>query len=113
MYCSFVWCLSRIANETFEKEEERDPAEFEQPDYDQGKYRCCLIILNLLINAIYFSCMCPMNANRKDLTSFTYYSLCTGGYVYGYTRVLVVMLSCSTHLIHILKQGIFSTQLDA
>ena len=65
------------------KEEVQDPAEFEQPDFDQGKCRHRLIILNLLINVIYFTCMCPMNANPKDMTSFTYYSLFTWGYVYG------------------------------
>jgi len=65
------------------KEEEQDLAEFEQPEFDQGKCRHRLIILNLYINDIYFSCMCPINANPKDLTSFTYYSLCTWGYVNG------------------------------
>ena len=69
------------------KEGDQDPAEFEQPDDDQGKCRHCLIILNLLINIIYFPCMCPMNANPKDLTSFTYYYLFTWGYVCGYTRL--------------------------
>ena len=54
--------MSRIANETFVKEEVQDPAKFEQPDFDQGKCRHRLIILNLLINVIYFICMCPMNA---------------------------------------------------
>ena len=65
------------------KEEDQDPAEFEQPDYDQGMCRHRLIILNLLINVIYFMCMCPMNANPKDMISFTDYSLFTWGYVYG------------------------------
>ena len=65
------------------KEEVQDPAEFEQPDIDQGKCRHRLIILNLLINVVYFTCMCPMNANPKDMTSFTYYSLLTWGYVFG------------------------------
>ena len=83
MNCSYDWWLSRIANETFVKEEVQDPAEFEQPDFDQGKCRHRLIILNLLINVIYFICMCPMNANPKDMTSFTYYSLLTWGYVFG------------------------------
>ena len=59
------------------KEEDQDPAEFEQPDNDQGKCRHRLIILNLLINVIYFICMCPMNANPKDMTSLTYHSLFT------------------------------------
>ena len=54
------------------KEEVQDPAEFEQPEFDQGKCRHHLIILNLLINVIYLICMCPMNANPKDMTSFTY-----------------------------------------
>jgi len=65
------------------KEEVQDPAEFEQPDNDQGKCRHRLIILNLFLNIINFICMCPMNANPKDMTSFTYYSLFTWGYVYG------------------------------
>ena len=50
---------------------------------NKGKCRHRLIILNLLINVIYFTCMCPMNAIPKDMTSFTYYSLFTWGYVYG------------------------------
>ena len=44
--------------------EEQDPAKFKQPDYDQGKCRHRLIILNLLINIIYLSCMCPMQTLR-------------------------------------------------
>ena len=75
--------MSRIANEMFVKEEDQDSAEFEQPKYDQGKCRHHLIILNLLINVIYFICMCPMNANPKDMTSLTYYSLLAWGYVFG------------------------------
>ena len=51
------------------KEEVQDPTEFEQPDFDQGKCRHRLIILNLFINVIHFICMCPMNANPKDMTS--------------------------------------------
>jgi hypothetical protein len=65
------------------KEEEQDPTEFEQLQFDQGKCRHHLIILNLYINIIYFSCMCPINANPKDLTSISSHSLCTWGYDYG------------------------------
>ena len=71
------------------KEEDQDPAEFEQPDNDQGKCRHCLIILNLFVNVIYFICMCPMNANPKDMTSLLTLP-CSPGVMFmgrlGYTR---------------------------
>ena len=66
----------RIENETFVKEEEQDPEEFEQPRFGQGKCRHHLIILFLYTKYIYFHCMCLSTANPKDLTSHILYSLC-------------------------------------
>jgi hypothetical protein len=65
------------------KEEEQEPAKFEQPKFDQGNTDTISSFCSYTFNVIYFHCLCLLNANPKDLTSFTYHSLDTWGYVYG------------------------------
>jgi hypothetical protein len=67
----------RIENETFAKEEEQDPVEFEQPEFEQGKCRHHLIILIYTLHVIYFHCMCLILQNPKDLIRPIYHSLST------------------------------------